>query len=198
MNRMKSEAATSRHEDTISRQVAVFKALAHETRFRLVEILADEGEKCVCELVNRVGFDQSTISKHLNILKIAGIVSSRKEGLKVIYRLRTPCVYQFMKCIDQMQMNEDGQCVEDRRCALVCPGTEPGTEPGEELVSKGSVHNKRVSWRGAGRGLVDGATGHRWRAPTLALRRFGCWGELASCEFHRLHCRRVHVLRNAY
>ncbi|NPV53205.1 MAG: winged helix-turn-helix transcriptional regulator [Firmicutes bacterium] len=112
-----------KHEDTISRQVAVFKALAHETRLRLVEILAEEGEKCVCDLVSRVGFDQSTISKHLSLLKTAGVVVSRKEGLNVIYRLRTPCVYQFMRCVDQLN--------EDRECVLVCPAIEQGIEHSE-------------------------------------------------------------------
>lgn len=101
-----------RYEDAISRQVAVFKALAHETRLRLIEILAKEGEKCVCELVGRVGFDQSTISKHLSVLKTAGIVDSKKEGLNVIYRLRMPCVYQFMQCVEKINGNE--------KCSLSC------------------------------------------------------------------------------
>ncbi len=104
----------------VSRRVEVFKALAHETRLRLVEILGTEGEKCVCYLVERVGFDQSTVSKHLSILKEAGILSSRKEGLKVVYTLRTPCVHQFMQCVDRMN--------EDSECALACSGADHGKE----------------------------------------------------------------------
>ncbi len=104
--------------DVMARRVSIFKALGHETRARIVEILASEGEKCVCDLVDRLGFDQSTISKHLSVLKIAGVVSSRKEGLNVIYSLRTPCVYQFMRCIDQM--------ADDEECVLVCAGTQKG------------------------------------------------------------------------
>lgn len=116
-----------RYGDSIHRQVAVFKALAHETRLRLVEILAREGEKCVCELVDRVGFDQSTISKHLSVLKAAGVVGSRKERLNVIYRLRTPCVYQFIKCVDQMNG--------DKECVLACPGAQQGGEAGDVSIS---------------------------------------------------------------
>lgn len=97
-----------RRENIISKRVAVFKALAHETRTIIVEILATEGEKCVCDLVGRVGFDQSTVSKHLSVLKAAGIVTSRKEGLNVIYSLRTPCVYQFIECVDRI--NSDAEC----------------------------------------------------------------------------------------
>lgn len=106
--------------DVITRRVSIFKALGHETRARIVEILASEEEKCVCDLVERLGFDQSTISKHLGVLKTAGVVNSRKEGLNVIYRLRTPCVYQFMRCIDLMA--DDGECV------LACAGTQEGKE----------------------------------------------------------------------
>jgi len=102
------------YDEIIRRRVAVFKALGHETRARIVEILATEGEKCVCALVDRLGFDQSTISKHLAVLKAAGVVSSRKEGLNVVYGLRAQCVYQFMRCIDQMA--DDGECV------LACAG----------------------------------------------------------------------------
>jgi len=84
------------------RRTAVFKALANESRCRIVEILAEEGEKCVCELVNRLGLDQSTVSKHLGVLRNADIVSFRKEGLNVWYSLHAICTYQFMKCIDHM------------------------------------------------------------------------------------------------
>jgi ArsR family transcriptional regulator len=74
------EVSHMAYEDVIARRVAVFKALGHETRSRIVEILASEGEKCVCDLVDRLGFDQSTISKHLRVLKTAGVVSLRKGG----------------------------------------------------------------------------------------------------------------------
>ncbi len=87
-------------EECIQRQVQVFKALGHETRARIIAILADEGEKHVTELVERLGFDQSTISRHLGVLKASGIVDSRKEGLNVVYRLAMPCVRQFMKCLE--------------------------------------------------------------------------------------------------
>jgi len=84
------------------RRTTVFKALANESRCRIVEILAEEGEKCVCELVDRLGLDQSTVSKHLGVLRNADIVSFRKEGLNVWYSLHATCSYQFMKCIDNM------------------------------------------------------------------------------------------------
>jgi len=64
-----------------------------------VEALA-EGEKCVCELQALVGSDMSTVSKHLAVMKYAGVVQSRKVGLQIFYSLRVPCILQFFKCAD--------------------------------------------------------------------------------------------------
>ncbi len=88
-----------RHLSVEEYQTAVFKALGHPTRLAMIEILANEGEKCVCEIVARLDFDQSTISKHLAVLRRVGILDSRKEGPNVIYGLRLPCVHEFMKCV---------------------------------------------------------------------------------------------------
>jgi DNA-binding transcriptional ArsR family regulator len=79
----------------------VLKAMAHPTRLIMLETLAD-GEKCVCELNKLVEADHSTISKHLAILKQVGLVSDRKEGLKVYYRLEVPCALDFIKCVTKV------------------------------------------------------------------------------------------------
>ncbi len=85
----------------MERKSAVFKALAHPSRLFVVNELA-KGEKCVCELTRMIGADKSTVSKHLSILKHAGIIQDRKEGTMVIYSLKTPCVMKFMACVDGM------------------------------------------------------------------------------------------------
>ena len=77
----------------------ILKALAHQTRIYMVEELA-KGEKCVCEFVEVIGSDFSTISKHLSILKDAGIVQVDKRGQKVFYSLKAPCIPNFMGCIE--------------------------------------------------------------------------------------------------
>jgi ArsR family transcriptional regulator len=77
----------------------ILKALAHQTRLYMVEELA-KGEKCVCEFVEEVGADFSTVSKHLSILKEAGIVQVDKRGQKVFYSLKVPCVTGFLECIE--------------------------------------------------------------------------------------------------
>jgi ArsR family transcriptional regulator len=80
----------------------MMKSLAHPTRLFMVEELA-KGERCVCELRDMVGADISTVSKHLALLKAAGIVADDKRGLQVFYRLKTPCVLGFFDCVQQMQ-----------------------------------------------------------------------------------------------
>ena len=83
----------------------VLKALAHPTRLWMAEQLAD-GERCVCEFVEAIDADYSTISKHLAILKQAGIVEDDKRGKQVFYRLKVPCVLKFMTCIEAVIRSE--------------------------------------------------------------------------------------------
>ncbi len=77
----------------------VFKALAHPTRLFFVHELS-RGPRCVCELTDMVGADMSTISKHLSVLKAAGIVVDEKRGQQVYYSLRMTCVAGFIDCVD--------------------------------------------------------------------------------------------------
>lgn len=92
---------------TLQRRADIIKALGHPSRLAMVEALAD-GEMCVCHLQELVGSDMSTVSKHLSLLKHAGIVSDRKQGLWVYYRLRTPCVLNFLGCIEAMVAESAG------------------------------------------------------------------------------------------
>jgi DNA-binding transcriptional ArsR family regulator len=75
----------------------IIKALAHSTRLFIVAQL-DSGEMCVCKLTELVGSDISTVSRHLAILKKAGIIASEKRGTQVWYSLRMPCVLNFFSC----------------------------------------------------------------------------------------------------
>lgn len=82
-------------------RATIIKALAHPTRLFLVDELSRH-EKCVCELTEMVGADISTVSKHLSILKSAGIVQDEKRGAQVFYRLRVPCVLKFFDCVGEV------------------------------------------------------------------------------------------------
>ncbi len=77
----------------------VLRALAHPTRLWMTEQLSLR-EHCVCEFVEALDVDFSTISKHLSVLRQAGIVEDDKRGKQVYYRLKVPCVLKFMNCIE--------------------------------------------------------------------------------------------------
>ncbi|MBA1334519.1 MAG: hypothetical protein HPY66_2368 [Firmicutes bacterium] len=77
----------------------VFKALSSPVRLAIVDYL-EERERCVCEIVEYLGEKQSSVSRHLATLRNAGIVETKKEGLNIYYRLKTPCVSSFLGCID--------------------------------------------------------------------------------------------------
>lgn len=79
----------------------VLKALAHPSRLFIVEELAT-AERCVCELAAMIGADVSTISKHLSVLKQAGLVVDEKRGNQVFYRLRVPCILNFFGCVESV------------------------------------------------------------------------------------------------
>jgi DNA-binding transcriptional ArsR family regulator len=90
---------TEKEKALIEAKANILKALGHPTRLWMAERLAD-GEKCVCELAENIDADFSTISKHLTVLKQAGVVIDEKRGKQVYYRLKVPCILNFMPCIE--------------------------------------------------------------------------------------------------
>ncbi len=77
----------------------ILKALAHPSRIFIVEKL-QEKPYCVCELSEMIGIDMSTASKHLSVLKNAGIVEDDKQGTTVYYSLHCSCIMEFIGCIE--------------------------------------------------------------------------------------------------
>lgn len=65
------------------------KALAQPTRLKIIEFLRD-GERCVCEIFPAIGEEQSNTSRHLNLMMTAGVLSRRKEGIKIFYAIKYP------------------------------------------------------------------------------------------------------------
>ena len=85
----------------------ISKALAHATRLYIVHKL-DEQEYCVKDLTQMIGADISTVSKHLTILKNAGIITDEKRGNCVYYTLQCRCVLSMFSCLsDVITTNRD-------------------------------------------------------------------------------------------
>ena len=80
------------------KQAEIVKAIAHPLRVAIVDFLKD-GEQCVCDIAEHVGSERSNVSRHLSVMVSAGVLAYRKEGLKVIYKLKTPCILDFFSCI---------------------------------------------------------------------------------------------------
>ena len=78
------------------------KALAHPARLLIVDELSQAGERCVCELTEMIGSDMSTVSRHLAVLKGAGLIEDDKRGQMVFYRLRVKCGMEFFGCIESV------------------------------------------------------------------------------------------------
>ena len=88
-------------EELYSKEAGILKAMAHPTRLFILNAIKKK-EVCVCELTERVGDDISTVSKHLLVLKNAGLVTSRRQGNWLYYSLKCPCVLDFSACVRAM------------------------------------------------------------------------------------------------
>lgn len=96
----------------------IFKALADETRLRILKLL-QEGEVCVCELMEVLGMPQSTVSRHMSVLRRAGLVQGRREGKWVHYRLEPSFNPHAPKVIGLIkELLEDDPIVKGDREAL--------------------------------------------------------------------------------
>jgi DNA-binding transcriptional ArsR family regulator len=80
----------------------IIKAMAHPARLFIVDELGRCGEQCVCELTKLIGTDISTVSRHLSMLKNAGIIEDQKRGSQVYYKLRVNCVLDFFECVESV------------------------------------------------------------------------------------------------
>ena len=89
-------------------QARIIKALAHPTRLFIVDELS-RGERCVNDLTDMIGVEMPTVSRHLSVLKNAGLLEDEKRGAQVFYRLSVPCVLNFFKCVQAVQKNGNGK-----------------------------------------------------------------------------------------
>ena len=87
----------------------ILKAIAHPVRLSIVEMLG-ERERCACEIGDAFPCDRTTVSKHLAVLRSLGVIEDRKEGLRVLYRLRMTCLLPFLACLEQVVRSGAREC----------------------------------------------------------------------------------------
>ncbi len=83
------------------KQAEIAKAIGHPLRIAIIDFLRD-GEQCVCDIAGHVGSERSNVSRHLSLMVSAGLLEYYKDGLKVIYKLKTPCVLEFFSCMSDI------------------------------------------------------------------------------------------------
>jgi ArsR family transcriptional regulator len=93
----------------------IIKAMAHPSRLFIIEEL-NKKERCVNELTEMIGADASTVSKHLSVLKNAGLVSDEKRGNSIYYTLRCPCIMDFIGCLEDVLSSNAKQHNEILKC----------------------------------------------------------------------------------
>ena len=91
--------------DTASMHAEILKAMAQPTRLKIIELLRD-GERCVCEIFPAVGSEQSNTSRHLNMMLASGILSRRKDGLKIFYAIKHPEVLEIVDLAARIMTHE--------------------------------------------------------------------------------------------
>lgn len=92
-------------ERWIEMKAEVLKALAQPTRLKILECLR-KGEKCICELVPILNGEQSNISRHISLMQKSGLVSTRKEGVRVMVRVSDPKVFEILDTVGVVLKNQ--------------------------------------------------------------------------------------------
>lgn len=97
----------------IDQQAALLRALGHPARLRIIQFLAQGegcagkgcvGERCVCEIIPALGMEQSSVSKHLAILRERGVVESRREGTRIFYSLVDKRVLDILRLAEEVTL----------------------------------------------------------------------------------------------
>jgi DNA-binding transcriptional ArsR family regulator len=82
-------------EMAIQLKAEVLKALAQPTRLKILEMLRN-GERCICEIVPAINGEQSNISRHISLMQKSHLVTTRKDGVKVMVKVRDPRIFEIL------------------------------------------------------------------------------------------------------
>ena len=92
----------------------VLKALAQPTRLKILELLRN-GEKCICEIVPAINGEQSNISRHISLMQKSHLVTTRKDGVKVMVKVRDPKIFEILDSVSLLlkkQIQETGKLIQ--------------------------------------------------------------------------------------
>jgi DNA-binding transcriptional ArsR family regulator len=95
-------------ERVLELKAEILKALAQPTRLKILELLRN-GEKCICEIVPALNGEQSNISRHISLMQKSNLVTTRKDGVRVMVKVRDPEIFHILDRVGAVlrnQMNE--------------------------------------------------------------------------------------------
>lgn len=117
---------TAATTDATTEAAELFKALAHPTRVAILAVLR-HGEECVCHLEAILGKRQAYISQQLMILRAAGLVSDRRDGLNMFYRVVRPEVFAVLDAARGLAGDAGSDMIPLRPADCSCPNCHPAT-----------------------------------------------------------------------
>lgn len=86
-------------ERTLEFKTRIFKVISDSNRLKILELLRS-GEICQCEIVPIIDQSQPTVSRHLRLLEEAGLIRSRRDGVRMFYEIVDPHIYNVIDAID--------------------------------------------------------------------------------------------------
>jgi DNA-binding transcriptional ArsR family regulator len=103
----------SMEEKVLELKAEVLKALAQPTRLKILELLRN-GERCICEIVPAINGEQSNISRHISMMQKSHLVTTRKDGVKVMVNVKDPIIFDILDHISiilKNQMSEQSRLI---------------------------------------------------------------------------------------
>jgi len=101
-------------ERVLELKAELLKALAQPTRLKILELLRN-GERCICEIVPAINGEQSNISRHISLMQKSHLVTTRKDGVKVMVKVRDPKIFEILDSVSLMlkkQIRETGKLIQ--------------------------------------------------------------------------------------
>ena len=115
------ESVSSVPEQLLERISDRLKAMADPMRLRILHVLQG-GERCVNDILAQVGGSQANVSKHLSVLRRAGLVACHRDGVNVYYRIEDPAVFAICRTVCdslERQVNLEKEEIEQGRAAML-------------------------------------------------------------------------------
>jgi len=92
-------------ERVLELKAEILKALAQPTRLKILELLRG-GEKCICEIVPAINGEQSNISRHISLMQKSHLVTTRKDGVRVMVKVRDPKIFEILDKVSSLLKNQ--------------------------------------------------------------------------------------------